>query len=227
MYRVIGFCRLEHFFSGGKGIVRLQRLHCFITITRTLGFAHTTRGLRASRPSLDDRVHSLRGYINIPLLIESGHGITLATTKRYFLRSTLTVLRRTRGTGLQTQGVIRRSERLAVNFIPSTRIGLLPGMLPVFHLERPSALVRLIDLVAARRRRGVHHNRLSINLVHRPICDPRVSCLRLFSRPLIIILPISRPLTRRGRVATTRLSNIGFIDASPTCSNSLTPVIGT
>ncbi len=194
-------------------MVDLRALRYFVTVAEELHFRRASERLQIAQPALSKSVSRLERELGVPLLLRTKRRVELTPPGLLFLDEA----RRTLAQAERAVDVVQRAAggevgRLRIAFGPTSELGLLPEVLPVFLRRYPQVVLDLQGLYAWGQLGLLREGVGTVGLSILPL--PRTEQLvveRLYEEPLVAALPAKHPLASRRRVSLRALSAEPFV----------------
>jgi DNA-binding transcriptional LysR family regulator len=194
-------------------VIDLRALRYFVTVAEELHFRRAGERLRIAQPALSKSVSRLERELGVSLLRRTKRRVELTPPGLLFLDEA----RRTLAQAERAVDVVQRAAggevgRLRIAFGPTSELGLLPEVLPVFLRRYPQVVLDLQGQYAWGQLGLLREGVGTVGLSILPL--PRTEQLvveRLYEEPLVAALPAEHPLASRRRVSLRALSAEPFV----------------
>jgi DNA-binding transcriptional LysR family regulator len=181
--------------------VELRHLRYFVAVAEELHFGRAAVRLRMAQPPLSQQIRALERELDVVLLNRTTRRVALTVAGAAFLLQVRRVLEQTE----QAVQAARRSSRgeigrLAVGFVPSADLDILPRALRLWRKRFPDAEVELHALLPEQQIEALRHGQIQLGILRLPVEDRSLVVKRIQREPLMAALPVRHPLARRPRV---------------------------
>src|SRR5579871_1922388 len=127
----------------------LQRLHYFVAVAEELHFGRAAQRLHMTQPALSRQIQHLEEELGVRLLFRSKRRVALSVPGRLFFERAKLVLEQAEQAAnmarMADQGLLGQ---VALGFVESASIRLLPDTLRVFRLQHPAVHVSLYQMLS-------------------------------------------------------------------------------
>jgi DNA-binding transcriptional LysR family regulator len=157
--------------------------------------------LRMAQPPLSQQIQSLERELGVSLLNRTTRRVSLTAAGAAFLVQARRVLEQTER-AVHTAQRASRGEigHLAIGFVPSADLDILPRALRLWRARFPDADVELHALLPGQQIEALRNAEIQLGILRLPI-DDRSSVVKSIQRePLMAALPARHPLARRARI---------------------------
>lgn len=223
--KIVNFYQLKRFFNNKKKVIKLQHLRYFVAVAQALNFTRAAKKLHTSQPSLSSQIRNLKNCVSVPLLVKNKRKVALTAAKKCFLQNALAILKQAKNAKLQAQKIVQKNKQLTISFVPSAKVNLLPKVLPMFRLKQPNTLIKLVSLITTQQKKKIRRSKLNVGLMRHPVYSPKINYLKLFNKPLVVVLPVNHPLAHKKKITAAQLNSVNFVSTNPAYSSSLAPIV--
>lgn len=190
----------------------LRQLRYFSTVADE---GHVTRAaalLQMQQPPLSQQMRALEHELGVKLFQRHARGMTLTEAGREMLQETRLVLAAVAQLRARMQSFAEgRRGPLSIGFTSSAAAhGFVPAVLRACRSEFPELELRISENNAAEIIEAVAAERMHCGVVRAPVASPPgVHFEQVLKEPLMLVLPVDHPLTRRyGKARTVPLEAI-------------------
>jgi len=181
--------------------VELRHLRYFVAVAEELHFGRAAVRLRMAQPPLSQQIRALERELDVLLLNRTTRRVALTVAGATFLLQARRVLEQTE----QAVHAARRASRgeigrLAIGFVPSADLDLLPRALRLWRKRFPDAEVELHALLPEQQIEALRHGQIQLGILRLPVDDRSLVVRRILREPLLAALPVRHPLAQRARV---------------------------
>lgn len=192
--------------------MELRQLRYFVAVAEERHFSRAARVLRLSQPPLSAQIKRLEEELGVKLLERSTRKVVLTDAGEAFLeraRSILEEVEGARDVALGAEHGLRG--RLAVGFISSATLHLLPPTVRLFRERFEGVEVELKELTSGQQIDALYAGEIRIGLVRLPLRAPGLRFERLLEERLLVALPTEHPLESLDRVPLEAISDSPLI----------------
>ena len=178
----------------------------FVAVAEERHFGRAARRLRLSQPPLSAQIKRLEAELGVKLLERSSRKVVLTDAGHAFLESAKRVLEEVE----EAREVAKGAEhglrgRLAVGFISSATLHLLPPTVRLFRERFGGVEVELKELTSAQQIDALYEGTIRVGLVRLPLRAPGLRFEPLLEEPLLVALPSGHPLEALDRVPLEKI----------------------
>jgi DNA-binding transcriptional LysR family regulator len=190
----------------GSRAMELRHLRYFLAVAEELHFGRAAARLHIAQPPLSQQIRRLEQELGVALFDRDRRRVELTPAGRAFLAETRQVL-------AQAERAVRTAQRagrgeigrLAIGFVPSADLDVLPGALRVWGARFPEVEVELHAMLPDEQVQALRDRRLDVGLVRLPVDAGELAVESIQREPLVAVLPAGHLLAARGRVALAGL----------------------
>jgi DNA-binding transcriptional LysR family regulator len=191
-----------------SALVELRHLRYFVAVAEELHFGRAATRLRISQPPLSQQIRQLEAELEVVLFHRTRRRVELTAAGRAFLPEAQRVLeqadRAARSARRASRGEIGE---LAIGFVPSADLDLLPRVLRLWKARVPDVPVELHALFPEQQIQALRQGRIQVGLVRLPVDESDLVVEPIRREPLVAVLPARHPLARRARVRLADLAS--------------------
>jgi DNA-binding transcriptional LysR family regulator len=194
------------------GTMELRHLRYFVAVAEELHFGRAAARLRIAQPPLSQQIRSLEQELGVALFTRTTRRVELTPAGRALLPEARQVFEQTARAALTAQRASRGEiGRLAIGFVPSADLDLLPRVLRAWAVQAPHVEIELHAMLSGPQIDALRHGRIQVGFVRLPVDDGGVAVETIQREPLIAALPMAHRLARRARVRLADLKSDGMI----------------
>lgn len=205
--------------------MELRHLRYFVAVAQELNFTRAAEKLHTSQPSLSSQIRDLEQCVGVSLLERDKRKVTLTAAGECFLQDAKAILDQADSAKMRARKIVQHDNHLAIGFVPSAEVNLLPGVLPLFRRKQPNTRVELVSLITTEQEDKIRSGELDIGLMRHPIYSPEIDYLELLHEPLVVVLPVDHPLAKAEKVSASQLDGVDFVSTDPAYSGALAPIV--
>jgi DNA-binding transcriptional LysR family regulator len=184
--------------------MELRHLRYFLAVAEELHFSRAAARLRIAQPPLSQQIRQLERELDVVLFHRTNRRVELTPAGRAFLDEVRRVLAQTE----HAVSTAQRADRgeigeLAIGFVPSADLDILPRVLGVWSARFPAVEIRLHPLPPSAQTEALRDGRIEIGFVRLPVEEGGLVVETIQHEPLVAVLPARHRLARR---STVRLS---------------------
>ena len=184
----------------------LTELRYIVAVAREGHFGRAAETCFVSQPTLSLGVKKIEEELGVTLFERGHHEVVLTAEARQLIEQAERVLE-------QAERLRELARRSAAPLEGTLRIGaivtvgpyLLPDLLPVLHERLPKLSLVIEEQVTGHLTERLKQGDLDVILVSMPYREAGIETLPLYEEPLVVLLPIAHPLTRKSVIAPTDL----------------------
>jgi len=192
--------------------MELRHLRYFIAVAEELHFGRAAERLHIAQPPLSLQIRQLEEEIGARLFERSKRRVALTAAGEVFLREALKTMAQIEEAVSQAQRASRGEVgQLAIGFIQSAAINVLPGILQTFRDRFPEVDIKLREATPTQVHNDLVDEQIHIGFLRPPINHDALECETVLNEPLLAALPQAHPLARQKKLALKSLSNERFI----------------
>jgi DNA-binding transcriptional LysR family regulator len=186
--------------------MEIRLLRYFVAVAEELHFSRAAARLRIAQPALSHQIRRLEDGLGVTLVNRTKHRVALTAAGEAFLvearRALAQVERAVRAARRAHRG---ETGRLAIGFVPSADLDVLPRVLRVWSARFPDVDVELHPLFPAQQVAALRDGRLHVGFVRLPFEHDGLVVEVVVREPLVVALAERHPLARRSRVPIAAL----------------------
>jgi DNA-binding transcriptional LysR family regulator len=181
--------------------VELRHLRYFVAVAEELHFGRAAVRLQMAQPPLSQQIQALERELGVALLHRTTRRVSLTGAGTAFLMQARRVLE-------QTERAVRTAQRtgngeighLAIGFVPSADLDILPRALRLFRARFPGAEVELHSLLPGQQIEALREGQIHLGILRLPIDDRGLVLKSIQREPMVAALPAKHPLARCARI---------------------------
>jgi len=186
--------------------MELRHLRYFVAVAEELHFGRAAARVGIAQPPLSQQVRQLEQELGVTLFDRTRRRVELTPAGRAFLEESQRVLAQAEHAA-HTARRAGRGEigRLAVGFVPSADLDVLPRVLRAWRARYPHVEVELQVLLPAAQIEALRSGKLQVGFVRLPVDESELMVESIQREPLLAVLPAKHRLARTARI---RLSDL-------------------
>jgi DNA-binding transcriptional LysR family regulator len=186
--------------------MELRHLRYFLAVAEELHFSRAAVRLRMAQPPLSQQIRQLEQELGVALFNRTKRHVELTPAGQAFLDEARRVLaqaeRAARAAPRAGRGEVGQ---LAIGFVPSADLDVLPRVLRVWAVRFPHVEIELQSLLPAAQVEALRDGLIQIGFVRLPIDDAGLVVESIQREPLVAALPQRHRVARN---ATVRLADL-------------------
>lgn len=187
--------------------MELRHLRYFVAVAEELHFGRAAARVRIAQPPLSQQVRQLEAELGVVLLTRTKRRVELTPAGRAFLEHARQILAETERAKRMAQRAGRGEVgRLAIGFVSSADLDVLPRVLRTWRERFPDVEVELHALLTAAQVDALRHGRIDVGFVRLPMEETGLAVESIRHEPLVAALPERHRLARRARVRLADLA---------------------
>lgn len=187
--------------------MELRHLRYFVAVAEELHFSRAAARLHIAQPPLSQQIRHLEHELGVALFTRTRRRVELTAAGRAFLDESRRMLE-------QVERAARIAQRvgggevgqLAIGFVPSADLDLLPRVLGVWHARFPDVELELQTMLPAAQVDALLGGAIQVGFVRMPVAARGLVVEPIESEPLVAVLPARHRLARRAEVAIADLA---------------------
>lgn len=192
--------------------MELRHLRYFVAVAEELHFGRAAERLLVAQPSLSRQIRQLEGELGVALLERTSRRVELTAAGRVFHDRALATLAQADEAG----GAARRASagqvgRLAVGFVASVAVEVLPDVVAEHRRQRPEVALHLREMTTEQQMPALLERRIDVGIGRdlEPVPGLRVAPMR--RERLVVAVAREHPLHRRRRLGLRELRDDAFV----------------
>jgi DNA-binding transcriptional LysR family regulator len=177
--------------------VELRHLRYFAAVAEELHFGRAAVRVGIAQPPLSQQIRQLEHELGVTLFSRTKRHVELTPAGRAFLEEVRRVFE-------QTERAVRTAQRagrgeigeLAIGFVPSADLDILPRVLRVWSARFPHVEIELHALLPAAQVEALRDGRIQIGFVRLPVEEGDLVVKSIQREPLLVALPQRHRLSR-------------------------------
>lgn len=198
--------------------MELRQLEYFVVVAEELNFSRAAQRLHMTQPPLSTAIRHLEAELKLALFERSTRRVALTPAGEVFFQSAARLLRQLQEDVAEARAVANGlAGQLALGFVPSATIEILPPILRAFRGQFPDVRLVLHELNPEQQVRGLRDRQLGCACFYlppdraAPFGDLNLSAIPISSEPLVAALPSDHPLAAQRRIAVDALADQPFV----------------
>jgi DNA-binding transcriptional LysR family regulator len=192
--------------------MELRHLRYFVAVAEELHFGRAAARVRIAQPPLSQQIRQLEAELGVTLFTRTKRRVELTTAGHAFLDEV-------RGVFAQTERAVRTAQRtsrgeigrLAIGFVPSADLDVLPRVLRAWRPRFPGVEIEMQTLLPGDQVKALHDGHIQIGFVRLPVDESDLVVEPIQREPLLAALPETHRLARRARVRLADLAGDAMI----------------
>lgn len=187
--------------------MELHQLRYIVAVARTGNFSRAAEQCHVSQPSLSQQILKLEDELGERLFDRMKRVAKLTPHGEAFLRRAIQILHEV-DAAKREAAEAKDSVRgiLTIGVLPTIAPYLLPEVILKFTEKNPGVEIVVQEDTTARLLKHTLAYEIDLALVSQPIKEERLSVRYLFSEELLLALPATHPLTRKGSIKVEDLA---------------------
>lgn len=181
--------------------MELRHLRYFLAVAEELHFGRAALRVRIAQPPLSQQIRKLERELGVALFNRSKRRVELTPAGRAFQEEARRVLALAERAARTAQRAGRgETGNLAIGFVPSADLDVLPRVLRAWRTRFPNVEFELHSLLPAAQVDALRAGRIDVGFVRVPIDDTGLVVESIQREPLLAVLPRAHRLARVPRV---------------------------
>ncbi len=187
--------------------MELRHLRYFVAVAEELHFGRAAARVRIAQPPLSQQIRQLEQELGAELFTRTNRRVELTPAGRAFFDEATRVLAQAER-AVRTAQRASRGEigRLAIGFVPSADLDVMPRVLKVWTARFPYVEIELHSLLPTAQVEALREERIQIGFLRLPVDTAGLVVEPIMREPLIVALPRAHRQARSARVRLTDLS---------------------
>jgi DNA-binding transcriptional LysR family regulator len=186
--------------------MELRHLRSFLAVAEELHFTRAARRLHIAQSPLSQQIRRLENELGTRLFERDHHSVRLTAAGEAMLEHARAAIRHAdRAAHAARLAAAGRSGTLAVGFLASAALELLPRIVPSFRAHAPTAELRLTEASSAQLVDHLHDGQLDVAFIRPPDDRQQLTVEVIWSEPMLVALPAGHAL---GANAALRLAEL-------------------
>jgi len=188
--------------------MELRHLRYFLAVAEELHFSRAAARLRIAQPPLSQQIRQLEQELGVALFHRTNRRVEITPAGRAFMDEVRRVFAQTE-LAVSTAQRAGRGEigQLAIGFVPSADLDILPRVLRVWTARFPAVGIGLHPLLPSAQTEALRDGRIQIGFVRLPVETGGLVVETIQREPLLAVLPSGHRLARRTTVRLSELQN--------------------
>jgi len=188
--------------------MELRHLRYFLAVAEELHFSRAAARLRIAQPPLSQQIRQLEQELGVALFHRTNRRVEMTPAGRAFMDEVRRVFEQTE-LAVSTAQRAGRGEigQLAIGFVPSADLDILPRVLRVWSTRFPAVGIGLHPLLPSAQTEALRDGRIQIGFVRLPVEAGGLVVETIQREPLLAVLPSGHRLARRSTVRLSELRN--------------------
>lgn len=145
--------------------MELRHLRYFVAVAQELNFTRAAEKLHTSQPSLSSQIRDLEQCVGVALLERDKRKVTLTSAGEGFLADALAILEQAENAKMRARKAALDNDHLAIGFVPSAEVNLLPRVLPMLRMRQPETDIELVSLITTQQEEKLRSGELDVGLM--------------------------------------------------------------
>ena len=189
-----------------------DQLKTFLEVSRQKSFSRAAEKLYVTQPSISAQVRSLETYLGHRLFERGGGKVTLTASGRVFepfAEDCLSRLNHVRLTIADLERLPRGSLTVSAN--DSTALYVLPSFFRKFQKQYPRVSLNIVRAERTKTLELVLAREVEFGVVSLPVKDPRLHIEIIHKDELVLVVPVTHPLSSSGSVSLEEIAKYGLL----------------
>jgi DNA-binding transcriptional LysR family regulator len=192
--------------------MELRQLRSLSVLAEELHYGHAADRLGVAQPALSRQIQQLEAELGVQLLKRSSRSVVLTEAGRQFAQDIAPALRQLERAAADVSGFAHgKRGNLRVGFSSNLEHQFVPKLIQKIRLEAPEAKTDLRELSVAEQIRQLNEGEIDIGLTTLPVADPALIVRRLFSEPLVVLVPSESRFAHLSAISLDDLAEEPFI----------------
>jgi DNA-binding transcriptional LysR family regulator len=190
-----------------RSSMELRHLRYFLAVAEELHFGRAALRLRIAQPPLSQQIRKLEQELGVDLFTRTKRRVELTPAGCAFLEEARHVLAQA-GRAVRSAQQAGRGEigHLAIGFVPSADLDVLPRVLRAWRQRFPRVEMELHALLPAEQVEALRDGRIQVGFVRMPVDDGGLIVEPIQREPLLAVLPRGHRLARSRSVRLAELA---------------------
>jgi DNA-binding transcriptional LysR family regulator len=186
--------------------MELRHLRSFVAVADELHFTRAAERLHIAQSPLSQHIRRLERELGTRLFDRDHHSVDLTPAGRAMLDHARAAVRHADDAAHAARlAAAGRAGTLAVGFLASAALELLPRILPSFRAHAPGVGLRLTEATSAQQLERLRGGRLDVAFTRPPADSHDLATEVIWSEPIVVALPAGHA---RGAKARLRLAEL-------------------
>jgi DNA-binding transcriptional LysR family regulator len=187
--------------------MELRHLRYFVAVAEELHFSRAAVRLHMAQPPLSQQIRQLEQELGVLLFNRTKRRVELTPAGRAFLQEVRRLLAQTeRAVAIAQRAARGEIGQLAIGYVPSADLDILPRVLRVWRARYPHVELELHALLPAAQVEALRQGIIQIGFLRLPVDDSGLRVESIQREPLVAALPQRHRLARGTRVRLADLA---------------------
>lgn len=195
--------------------MELRHLRYFLAVADHLHFGRAAHALGIRQPPLSQQIRALEEELGVRLFDRSSRQVEITAAGEAFRTEARLAVAHAEAAQQAARQIGRgQSGTLAVGYVGSATLRLLPGLLRLFREKYPEVELVLRELATAEQIEALRGGSLDVGLLRPPLTGADTEAVHvelIGAEPLVAALPLDHQLAPRPTVAVGDLSEEPFV----------------
>lgn len=188
--------------------MELRHLRYFVAVAEELNFRRAADVVHIAQPALSQQIKQLEEEMSVTLFLRNHHKVELTEAGKAFYVRAQAILQETHRAVLDARAVeCGEAGTLAIGFVSSAAISVLPMLLKYLREQIPRAEVELRELAPGEQIEALHRDALDLGLFHAQLQDETFATAVVECEPLMVALPSDSPFARQQQIDLKELTH--------------------
>jgi DNA-binding transcriptional LysR family regulator len=192
--------------------MELRHLRYFVAVAEELHFGRAAARLHIAQPPLSQQIRDLERELGAALFTRTTRRVELTAAGRVLLAEARHLFEQTE----RTVRAVQRASRgevghLAIGFVPSADLDILPRVLSRWRVRFPHVEIELHAMLSGPQVEALRHGRIQVGFLRLPVDDGGLAVDVIQREHLVAALPEGHRLARRSCVRLADLQHDGLI----------------
>ena len=171
--------------------MELRHLRYFVAVAEELHFGRAAVRLRMAQPPLSQQIQALERDLGVVLINRTTRRVALTAAGAAFLLEARRVLEQAER-AVHTAQRASRGEigHLAIGFVPSADLDILPRALRLWRKRFPETDIELRALLPGQQVEALRHGQIQLGILRLPVDDRSLVVKSIHREPLMAALPV-------------------------------------
>lgn len=190
----------------------LHRIRSFVALSEELHFRRAAERCHVTQPALSQHLRHLEEELQSQLVLRTKRRVSLTPAGEVFAREARKLLWQTD----QVCQLVHRTSRgeigqLFVGCTAPAMFIVLPEIIRAFSTQLPEVGVIVREMTTAEQEEALRQGHIQLGLVHPPLDDRSLSCVKIAQIPFKVVISDMNPLAEKPKLQLSDLASEHFI----------------
>lgn len=185
-------------------MMEIRHLRYFVAVAEEQNFTRAAERLYIAQPPLSRQIQQLEDELGVVLFERSSRPLQLTEAGKFLYTHAKRLLAKSAEIKTMTQRVGKIERSLSIGFVATTLYGLLPRIIRQFREQHQHVELTLHEMTTSEQIEALKAGKIDVGFGRLRVEDPSIRRILLREESLMVALPSSHALAKKGQKLTLR-----------------------